>query len=164
MYNTHRGASWCMICDAGSVADGARGSTLPTGINARDRRAPGGGGGGLRGLVGGLVGEGGRAGFIDAVTEIASSLTNGFAQHAMGRLGMSPSMVGGPLVVGLVQAKLALYNLCTPMQVDAAVDNDDGAFQRHAPFALISPQTQAYILAHCFVATTRLRMFSPLAC
>ena len=73
---------------------------LAGGVNARDARPRGSGGGGAggegggwRGLVGALLGERGTAGFIAALSEMASSLTNGFARHAMGRLGMSPSMV-----------------------------------------------------------------------
>jgi hypothetical protein len=77
---------------------------LAGGINSRDSRPPGSGGvgGGFRGLVGGLVGEQGTAGFVAAVGEMASSLTNGFARAAMGRLGMSPSMAAHVFALGVL--------------------------------------------------------------
>lgn len=43
--------------------------------------------------MGGLIGERGTAGFVAALGEMGSALTNGFARHAMGRLGMSPTVV-----------------------------------------------------------------------
>ena len=52
--------------------------------------------------MGGLIGERGTAGFAAAVSEMASSLTNGFARHAMGRLGMSPSMAAHVFAFGVL--------------------------------------------------------------